>query len=98
MVSFSQEKDALWEKFIEANLKENYWNEYIAEDKVVFLFRLNGKINRYEVYNFDNGEVLQLCERLCEQKFESLKTLLESNKYYKKIFKKREKQTSKDMC
>lgn len=87
-VSFSQEKDTLWEAFIESNLKENYWNEYITDDKVVFLFKFNGKIERYEVYNFDSSEVLQLCESLCEQKFASLQTMLEGNKYYKKVFKK----------
>lgn len=87
-VSFPQEKDILWEAFIESNLKEKYWNEYITEDKIVFLFKLNGKIDRHEVYNFDSNEVLQLCETLCERKFESLRQMLESNKYYKIILKK----------
>lgn len=45
-------------------------------------------MRRYEAYDFDNSEALQLCETLQEKKFESLKNMLESNKHYRKILKR----------
>lgn len=83
MVSFPFDKAFIWEKFISEHLKLGYWNEYITENYVVFLFHLHDGIKRYEVYNFENDEVLKICENLCECKFESLKTMLSGNYFYK---------------
>lgn len=85
MVAFPKENCFRWEAFISNNLELGYWNEYLTEDGVVFLFHLDDGIRRYEVYNFDNDEVLALCERLCECKLESLKHMLTGNHYYKEI-------------
>lgn len=83
MVSFPKEKSEVWEKFITGHLEFEYWNEYLAEEKIVFLFHLPEGIKRYEVHNFENPEVLALCEKLCECKFESIRAMLRGNHFYK---------------
>ncbi len=83
MVSFPKEKAPSWEDFIIKHLEPNYWNEYIAEHCVVFLFHLQDGIKRYEVINFENEEVLVLCEKLCDCKIESIKSMLMGNQFYK---------------
>ena len=88
MVSFPKENADVWETFISSHLELEYWNEYLAEDKVIFLFHLPEGIKRYEVYNFENDEVLALCERLCDCKFESLESMLTGNHFYKKVLVK----------
>lgn len=85
MVAFSKEKSSIWEEFISTHLEIGYWNEYLTEYGVVFLFHLDDGIKRYEVYNFDNAEVLSLCEKLCECKFNSLKQMLTGNNYYNSL-------------
>lgn len=85
MVSFQEEKSNIWEDFISKHLELGYWNEYLTEDRVVFLFHLENGIKRYEVYNFENNEVLALCEKLCECKFESIKAMLVGNHFYKRV-------------
>ena len=85
MVAFPNEKCSVWEMFIASHLELGYWNEYLTEYGVVFLFHLEDGIKRYEVYDFNNNEVLSLCEKLCECKFESLKHMLTGNHYYREI-------------
>ena len=84
-VIFPKEKAQIWEDFVKDNLEINYWNEYLTEDKVIFLFNLFDGIHRYEVENFDNDEVLTICEELCDWDFGSIKDMLLGNKFYKKI-------------
>ena len=85
MVTFPKEKSFVWENFISEHLELGYWNEYLTEYGAVFLFHLDSGIKRYEVYDFMHNEVLSLCEKLCEFKFESLKRMLTENHYYKEI-------------
>ena len=84
-VTFSKENAQIWEDFIKNYLEVEYWNEYLAEDKVVFIFHLEDGFKRYEVENYDNDEVLDLCEKLCNCKFASIKQMLADNSFYKKI-------------
>lgn len=83
MVSFPKEMSLIWEAFISEQLQSEYWNEYIADNHVVFLFHLKDGIKRYEVYNFQNEEVLKLCEELCNCRFGSIRKMLEGNHFYK---------------
>lgn len=83
MVSFDADKSGIWEEFICKHLEFGYWNEYLTEDGVIFLFHLEDGIKRYVVNNYSNDEVLKLCEKLCECKFESIKTMLAENHFYK---------------
>lgn len=81
-VTFSKYKAPIWEDFIRKTLKPEYWNEYFADGKIVFLFHLQDGIKRYEIENYENDEVLRLCEQLCECKFTSLKDMLLENWFY----------------
>ncbi|QHQ62954.1 hypothetical protein Ana3638_21005 [Anaerocolumna sedimenticola] len=83
MVSFPKEKAPIWEDFITKHLEIDYWNEYIADNCIVFIFHLQDGIKKYEVNNFENKEVLDLCEKLCNCKFESIKSMLIGNHFYK---------------
>lgn len=82
-ISFPKEKAEEWERYISEHLETGFWNEYLADDSVIFLFHLDDGIKRYVVYDYKNDEVLGLCEKLCKCKFESLKSMLEGNGYYK---------------
>lgn len=82
-VSFSKEKEQIWEKYISKNLQRGYWNEYLKENEVVFLFHLDKGIKKYIVKDYQNDEVLKLCEELAETKFKSLKDMLKENEFYK---------------
>ena len=86
-VSFSEDKAQYWEEFIKKHLEVEYWNEYLAEDKVIFIFHLPDDIKRYEVKDYDNDEVLNLCEKLCNCKFGSIKKMLSDNSFYKSIIR-----------
>lgn len=81
-VCFDKDKSKIWEEYICKSLDVDYWNEYLAEDHVVFLFHLVEGFKRYEVYNYENIEVLELCEKLCNCKFDSLKSMLKENTFY----------------
>ncbi len=88
MVSFPASKSWIWEAYITKHLQLGYWNEYLTEDKVVFLFHLEDGIKKYEVYDFSNDEVLSLCEKLCECKFTSIRDMLVGNHFYNEIIGK----------
>ena len=81
-VAFPKEKADEWEQFISQYLELGYWNEYLSDDGVVFLFHLEDGLRRYVVKDYRNDEVLSLCEKLCECKFSSLKNMLRENHYY----------------
>ena len=81
-VSFPEYMAPLWEDFVKAHLQLEYWNEYLTENKVVFLFCLQDGIKRFEVENYRNDQVLKLCEKLCDCKFESIKEMLLGNWFY----------------
>lgn len=87
-VSFSKEKKNIWEEFVEKHLERGYWNEYLSESEIIFLFQLEDGIKRYEVLNFNNEEVLALCEKLCECKFGSIKEMILGNGFYRRVLRK----------
>lgn len=82
MVSFEKDKSSIWEDYISKHLQLGYWNEYIQDGVVIFLFHLESGIERYEVYFYENSEVLALCEKLCECKFDSIYSMLKGNHFY----------------
>lgn len=84
-VSFPKENAPIWEAFMLDKLKIGYWNEYLADDTVVFLFRLPEGTKRYEVREYCDDNVLALCESLCRRKFDSIKSMLIENSFYREI-------------
>jgi hypothetical protein len=83
MVSFSKENASIWDEYISNHLELGYWNEYLADNRVIFLFHLHEGVKRYVVDSYENDEVLKLCEKFCQCKFESIKSMLSSNHFYK---------------
>ena len=81
-VTFPKILSSEWERFVSKHLKYEYWNEYFADDQVVFLFHLKDGIKRYEVENYHHPEVLALCQALCGCKFPSLREMLLGNWFY----------------
>ena len=86
-VSFPEDKAQCWEDYIKKHLEVEYWNEYLTEDKVIFLFHLQDGFKRYEVNDYNNDEVLSLCEKLCNCKFGSIKQMLSDNSFYGSIIR-----------
>lgn len=86
-VSFPEDKARCWEDYIKKHLEVEYWNEYLTEDKVIFLFHLQDGFKRYEVNDYNNDEVLSLCEKLCNCKFGSIKQMLLDNSFYGSIIR-----------
>jgi len=85
-VKFDYSKHERWEQFIEKHIKNTYWNEYIRVSTIdiVFLIKENGKITRIENKNYEeNPELLETCNRLCDQNFATIKDLIMSNSHYK---------------
>lgn len=83
MVSFPKDRASDWENYISKHLKTGYWNEYLDGNIVVFLFHLQDGIKRFEVFDYSDDDVLKLCEKLCDRKFDSLKIMLSDNHFYK---------------
>lgn len=91
-IAFPKDKASVWEEFITKRLQVGYWNEYLAGNRVVFLFQLEQGIKRYEVYDFKNKEVLDLCEKFSGQRMDSLYLMLSKNHYYSSVLEdKKEK-------
>ena len=90
LVEFDETKCNIWEDYIKSKLNVDFWNEYLSDenDEVVFIFHLDNGFKKYVVKNFENDEVLALCEKLCNCKFGSIKQMLADNHFYKeKVFK-----------
>ena len=83
MITFSKDMANKWEDFVYKHLKVEFWNEYITESEIIFIFHLKDGFKRYVVKNFENDEVLKLCEELCNCKFESIEKMIKDNKFYK---------------
>lgn len=81
-VAFPMEKADEWERFISRHLELGYWNEYLTDEGVIFLFQLKDGLKRYDVKNYENDEVLSLCKKLCKREFKSIKDMLKENHYY----------------
>ena len=90
LVEFDETKCNIWEDYIKSKLNVDFWNEYLSNenDEVVFIFHLDNGFKKYVVKNFENDEVLALCEKLCNCEFGSIKQMLADNYFYKeKVFK-----------
>lgn len=82
-VTFSKELSSKWEEFVTNHLEVEYWNEYISNNEITFLFHLKDGFKKYVVKNYDNDEVLKLCEKLCNCKFEFIEKMIKDNEFYK---------------
>ena len=89
MVSFPESKSEMWETFIKSKLQVEFWNEYISRDtmEIVFNFHLKEGFKRYVVRDLNNDEVLSLCEKLSDCRYESIEKMMRDNLFYnEKVF------------
>lgn len=68
-VSFPEDKAELCEEFIKRHLEVEYWNEYLTEDKVVFLFHLEDGFRRYEVNEIRGLHLINRCAKILYSRF-----------------------------
>lgn len=91
-VMFDYSKKDIWEEYINTHIKDTYWNEYIhlSTKETVFMIKEHNQIKRVVNNNFENDiELLSTCNRLCEGDFKSIKELILSNDFYKRILTSR---------
>ena len=85
-VRFNSVDSNIWEEYIKEHIKDTYWNEYINLNTmdITFLIKENNEIKRIVNHNFEeNDTLLQICNRLCEQDFKTIKDLIYSCSFYK---------------
>ena len=81
-ISFSDDKIKIFEEFICKNLQNGFWNEYLGKEKVFIFKSENSEIKRYVLNNDNEEEILNLCSKFAEYKFESITKMLKDNKFY----------------
>ena len=78
-----------FEKYLLNNLKPGFWNEWLNNDRVHFLFRFkNGDFRGYELSEKNEKEILELCQEFANVKFKSIKDMLMENQFYSKYITK----------
>ena len=76
------DKLAAYEEIISRNLKPGFWNEYIGKE-IVFIFKLEDGTVRSFAWNIDNEkEILELCCKMANAEFISVKDMLANNDFY----------------
>ena len=77
-----------YEKFVDKNLAEEYWNEYIVDGVAHFTFKMKGGELKKIVWRQgdDEKELLALCEKFAETKFENVEKMITDNEFYADVF------------
>ena len=81
-ISFPDDKIKIFEEFICKNLQNGFWNEYLGKEKVFIFKSENSEIKRYVLNNDNEEEILNLCSKFADYKFESITKMLKDNKFY----------------
>ena len=82
-ISFSNDKSRIFEEYIYENLQNGFWNEYLGKE-IVFIFKFrDGSFKRYVLNKDNEKEILNLCEKFANCKFESIDKMLRDNIFYK---------------
>lgn len=81
-VTFNNSNENLWVKFIEDNMSDGFWNEYLIDDKIKFIFKEDGIVTKYELNKDNNQEILEKCRRFAEVQFESVRTMYLNTPFY----------------
>lgn len=83
-VSFSSDFVSYWEEFIEKNLEKGYWNEYIVENKIVFLFKnTDSTFEKILLSQETNAMLLEKCSLFADTSFSSIRSMICENAFYK---------------
>ena len=81
-ISFPDDKIKIFEEFICKNLQNGFWNEYLGKEKVFIFKSENSEIKRYVLNNDNEEEILNLCSKFANYKFESITKMLNDNEFY----------------
>ena len=81
-ISFPDDKIKIFEEFICKNLQKGFWNEYLGKEKVFIFKSENSEIKRYVLNNDNEEEILNLCSKFADYKFESITKMLNDNEFY----------------
>lgn len=82
-ISFPDNKSRIFEEYIYENLQNGFWNEYLGKE-IVFIFKFkDGSVKRYVLNNYNEKEILNLCEKFANCKFESIDKMLKDNSFYR---------------
>lgn len=85
-VRFNESHASVWEDYIEKNMADTYWNEYINLDTriITFMIKENDKITKVTNHDMEEDDtLLETCNRLCDGNFKTIKELIYSNDFYK---------------
>ena len=87
-VELTADQLADYEKFVDKNLAEEYWNEYIVDGEAHFTFKQKGGELKKIVWKRGDKEkeLLALCEKFAETKFESVEKMITDNEFYADVF------------
>ena len=84
LVTLKPEQIEAYEKFVDDALQEGYWNEYIVDGEAHFTFKeKGGKLKKITWKPGDKEkELLTLCEKYAETKFESIEKMIRDTEFY----------------
>ena len=84
LVTLKPEQIEVYEKFVDGALKDGYWNEYIVDGEAHFTFKeKGGKLKKITWKPGDKEkELLALCEKYAETKFESIEKMIRGTEFY----------------
>lgn len=85
-VRFNESHASVWEDYIEKNMADTYWNEYINLDTriITFMIKENDKITKVTNHDMEEDDaLLETCNRLSSGNFKTIKELIYSNDFYK---------------
>ncbi len=88
LVSFDGSLRKQWENYVAEKIRKDEWNEYVNGEEIVFLFRTEEGIKKYIVKNGENEEVLRMCEKMSNHRYDSLFSMLLANPFYRLILEK----------
>ena len=73
-----------YEHLIGEKIKPGYWNEYLTDNEVVFIFKdKNGKLERIVWDEHDDQALLKRCMEYSNEQFESIRSMLDANDWYR---------------
>ena len=82
-IIFPSTMERKFEKYVLNNLKPGFWNEWLNNERVYFLFRFkNGDFRGYELSEKNEEEILKLCKAFANTDFKSIKDMLMENEFY----------------
>ncbi len=82
-VTFTKGNEDKWEEFIINNMSCGFWNEYLIDDEIRFIFKdENGTVSKYVLSRENNGEILDKCRSYAEAEFKTVHGMYLDTPFY----------------